>query len=99
MSESHVYTFDVEVYDPKIDDEWRQAKFLVHGIDDVLWTDDIDAAVAFIKESCLRALDETGTVVRQIIEEAVKEAYDDTEEGAAEFAAGLVEKLKDAGVL
>ena len=32
-------------------------------------------------------------------EEAVKEAYDDTEEGAAEFATGLVEKLKDAGVL
>jgi len=99
MSKSHIYTFDVEVYDPKIDDEWRQAKFLVHGIDDVLWTDDIDAAVAFIKESCLKALGETRTTIRQIIEEAVKEAYDDTEEGAAEFAAGLVEKLKDAGVL
>jgi len=99
MSKSHIYTFDVEVYDPKIDDEWRQAKFLVHGIDDVLWTDDVDTAVAFIKESCLKVLDETGSVVRQIIEEAVKEAYDDTEEGAAEFATGLVEKLKDAGII
>jgi len=45
------------------------------------------------------ALDETEATIRQIIEEAVKEAYDDTEEGAVEFATGLVEKLKDAGVL
>jgi len=62
MSESHIYTFDIEVYDPKIDDNWRQGKFLVHGIDDVLWTNDIDAAVAFIKESCLKALDKTYTI-------------------------------------
>lgn len=96
MSKSHIYTFDIEVYDPKVDDDWRQAKFLVHGIDDILWTDDIDAAVAFIRESCLRA---NHAVVRQIIREAVKEAYDDTEEGATEFAVGLVEKLKDAGIL
>jgi len=96
MSKSHIYTFDIEVYDPKVDDDWRQAKFLVHGIDDVLWTDDVDAVVAFIRESCLRA---NHAVARQIIREAVKEAYDDTEEGATEFAVGLVEKLKDAGIL
>jgi hypothetical protein len=46
-------TFDIEVY-PDGTGEWAQAKFLVHGYDDVLWTDDIDQAVAFLKESALR---------------------------------------------
>ena len=56
MSDSHVYTFDIEVYDTRIKDDWPQGKYLVHGYDDVLWTDDIDSAIQFIKDSCKQAL-------------------------------------------
>jgi len=38
-------------------------------------------------------------MVTQIIEASVREAYDETEEGAMLFATGLVEKLKNAGCL
>jgi len=38
-------------------------------------------------------------MVMQIIEASVREAYDETEEGAMLFATGLVEKLKNAGCL
>ena len=41
---------DIEVYRYHGDGYWAQAPFLVHGFDDVLWTDDIDVAVAYIKE-------------------------------------------------
>lgn len=34
--------------------DWAQARYLVHGIDDVLWTDDLDAALAYLREDCLR---------------------------------------------
>jgi len=35
----------------------------------------------------------------QIIEASVREAYDETGEGAMLFASGLVKKLKEAGCL
>lgn len=38
---------DIEVYD---DDIWAQAKYLVHGVDDVFWTNDLAEALKFIKE-------------------------------------------------
>lgn len=41
---------DIEIYDTKVD-SWAQARYLVHGHDDVLWTDDLDAALAFLRES------------------------------------------------
>lgn len=41
---------DVEIYEPE-KDGWAQARYLVHGHNDVLWTDDIDAAVDFLRES------------------------------------------------
>lgn len=41
---------DVEIYDTK-DDSWAQAKYLVHGYDDVLWTDDPEQAAIFVRES------------------------------------------------
>ena len=45
--------FDIEVYDPDKDD-WAQAVYLVHGLDDVLWTDNIDVAIDYIKTDCKR---------------------------------------------
>ena len=48
------YTFDVEVHDPEKCEYGKgfiQARYLVHGWEDVLWTDDIKAALDFIKES------------------------------------------------
>lgn len=51
---------DIEIYrrkgssgyiDGQIIDDWAQAKYLVHGFDDVLWTDDLDEAVAYLKTS------------------------------------------------
>lgn len=41
---------DIEIYDPA-NDGWAQGRYLVHGHDDVLWTDDIEAALDFLRES------------------------------------------------
>lgn len=40
---------DIEVYEQS--DGWAQAKYLVHGWDDILWTNDLDSALLFLKES------------------------------------------------
>lgn len=45
-----VGTIDVEIYDPS-KDKWAQAKYLVHGYDDVLWTNDPEQASIFVRES------------------------------------------------
>jgi len=51
MSESHIGTLDIEIYDDEIVDNWRQGKFLVRGYEDVMWTDDIEEALGFFRES------------------------------------------------
>lgn len=38
---------DVEVYNTQ--NEWVQAKYLVHGKDDVFWTDDLEEALAILR--------------------------------------------------
>jgi hypothetical protein len=50
--------YDVEVFSAADvgDGKFAQGRLLVHGYDDVLWTDDVDAAVAFLRESIDRAL-------------------------------------------
>ena len=52
-----VGTLDIEIYEKAGDDgwvkNWAQAKYLVHGFYDVLWTDDIDDALAFLKQSII----------------------------------------------
>ena len=55
--------YDIEVYDKK--DEWEQGYFLVHGYDDVLWTDSIDGAVNFMKKTLERRLKENEEVIAQ----------------------------------
>jgi len=44
---------DIECYDTT-ENTWAQATFLVHGIDDVYWTDDPDEAANYIKEDLAR---------------------------------------------
>lgn len=46
-----MYKLDIEVYEKWGEGEWGQAKYLVHGHDDVLWTNDIEEAIAFLKSS------------------------------------------------
>lgn len=46
-----IRVLDIEIYDPTVE-TWAQGRYLVHGHDDVFWTDDIDAALAYLKESC-----------------------------------------------
>ncbi len=48
---------DVEVYDTK-KDAWAQGKYLVHGYDDVLWTDDPEAAAQYVKESIIKMFED-----------------------------------------
>lgn len=45
-----IRTLDIEIYDPEAN-KWAQGRYLVHGHDDVLWTDDIDAALSFLRDS------------------------------------------------
>ncbi|MEA1973599.1 MAG: hypothetical protein U9N34_09985 [Candidatus Cloacimonadota bacterium] len=52
MEETHQITLDVELHNVK-ENSWAQAKYLVHGHDDVLWTNSIDQAIGFIKQSLL----------------------------------------------
>jgi len=44
-----VRTVDIEIWDEE--DEWAQGRYLVHGHDDVFWTDSMDYALAFLKNS------------------------------------------------
>jgi len=42
---------DIEIYEEFGAGHWPQAKYLVHGYDDVLWTNDLESALQFMKES------------------------------------------------
>ena len=44
---------DIEIYDTR-ENEWAQGTYLVHGMDDVLWTDSIDYAVDYIRSDLER---------------------------------------------
>ena len=47
-----IRSLDIEIYDTSISQTWEQGRYLVHGHDDSLWTDDLDAALEFLRESC-----------------------------------------------
>lgn len=51
MKNGAIRVLDIEIYDTKVE-TWAQGRYLVHGHDDSLWTDDIDAALEFLRESC-----------------------------------------------
>ncbi len=46
---SYAFMVDIEVYDVYGEGEWAQAKYLVHGYDDVYWTNDLNMAVRCLK--------------------------------------------------
>ena len=48
------FTLDVVVHRWPTRDPFVQARFLVHGYDDVLWTDSIEAVVGYLKEDLER---------------------------------------------
>jgi len=44
-----IRTLDIEIYKP--DGDWAQARYLVHGHDDSLWTDSLEDAITLLRES------------------------------------------------
>ena len=48
-----MWKLDIEIYEKWGKDEWAQAKYLVHGHDDVLWTNDLDEAMVFLRASAV----------------------------------------------
>ena len=74
--------FDIEIYDTK-KNKWAQARYLVHGWGDVMWTDDIEQASSFIKDS-LKAYEEE-TALRKPKFPKVKVIYE-----------GDIDELKEA---
>jgi hypothetical protein len=55
---SKIHTFDVEVYEhdqTELPEEWEQGYYLVHGHDDVLWTNEIDEVLEFLRTSLQEA--------------------------------------------
>tara|TARA_B110000285_G_C14683615_1_gene405814 strand:- start:48 stop:215 length:168 start_codon:yes stop_codon:yes gene_type:complete len=49
--EERIRFLDIEVY-TLTNSVGAQARYLVHGHDDVLWTDNLDQALEFLRESC-----------------------------------------------
>ena len=41
---------DIQIYDTE-EDKWAQGRYLAHGHDDSLWTDDIEEALSFLEAS------------------------------------------------
>lgn len=48
---------DIEVYPNPEEGDWHQEKYLVHGIDDVMWTSNKQMVVEYILDE-LRRLEE-----------------------------------------
>lgn len=48
-----MYRLDIEIFEKWGNGEWAQAKYLVHGHRDILWTNDLNDALAFLKYSLL----------------------------------------------
>ncbi|MDH5738557.1 MAG: hypothetical protein OEZ23_09625 [Gammaproteobacteria bacterium] len=49
-AEVAIRMLDIEIYDPE-KNTWAQGRYLAHSHDDVLWTDDLEAALSFLRES------------------------------------------------
>jgi hypothetical protein len=48
------FTLDIQVYRNYGDNCWAQAHYLVHGVDDVMWTDSLDEAIEYLKQELKR---------------------------------------------
>lgn len=51
---------DIEIHEIFGKDEWAQAKYLVHGYDDVLWTNDITDALDFLRQDLIKLKQSNG---------------------------------------
>jgi hypothetical protein len=49
--DEQIRVLNIEIYSPTID-SWAQARYLVHGHDDILWTDNLERALEFLREHC-----------------------------------------------
>lgn len=56
MKSGALRVLEIEIYDPSVE-TWAEGRYLVEGHDDVLWTDDLDAALEFLRESCSEKYD------------------------------------------
>ena len=45
------HIFDIEVFDEYGPEVWPQARYLVHGFDDVMWTNSAKQAAKFLRKS------------------------------------------------
>lgn len=48
------FTIDIQVWKDFGINKWAQAHYLVHGIDDVLWTNSIEEVIIYIKSDLER---------------------------------------------
>ena len=55
-TDGQIRTLGIEIYDPSVED-WAQGRYLVHGHDDVLWTDNLGDALSFLRHSCAEKYD------------------------------------------
>lgn len=44
-----IMILDIEIYDDYGEHTWAQARFLVHGYNDVLWTNNLREALSFLR--------------------------------------------------
>ncbi len=56
MFEGCIRNLEIEIYNPE-KGKWAQGRYLVHGHDDVLWTNDIDEALQFLRVSASKEYD------------------------------------------
>ena len=49
--ESQKIILDIEVYELYGEGYFAQCKYLVHGYNDVLWTNNLDEAISFLRDS------------------------------------------------
>jgi len=56
LNQTHM-KLDIEVYEEYGENHWAQCRFLVHGYKDVLWTNSIDEALEFIKDSAKQIIE------------------------------------------
>jgi len=48
------FTLDIQVYSNYGKNHWGQERYLVHGIEDVLWTSSMDDVISYLKEELVR---------------------------------------------
>jgi hypothetical protein len=48
------FRIDIEIYSRHGKGVWAQRRYLVHGIDDVMWTNSIDEALSYFLEELKR---------------------------------------------